>query len=233
MNPAHKILYIGSGPSASLLPTLDLDSYDYIIGVNNSWRLFKDNLRLDYWIFSGDLPYENRPTNNPNILYSICDIEYSKASVNILSELNIVSKFPEQYIGYTIFFQGLYWIMDTFRPSDIHLLGFEHRYNIDKTKKWIDMGMPSPHNRFLKDSSISLSEWTNTHFAEFSPDSFYGHGTPDPLRLGEEYLRNKCILADHISTILNISIFNIVEPNTDINVFPLYDNLTRPITSNI
>jgi len=209
------VLYIGSGKSANLHKTLDLSKYN-VVCANNAWRLFK-NGSFDYWIHSGDFPREWRPSVK-NYTHEISYYEYKDSSVNICNKFRIKTTSPQHYIGYTIFFQGLYYIMDVLKPSKISLLGFDHDYNKDKINKWEANGRPTPHNNFLKPINQKIDEWANSFFEGMVPDSFYGHGTPDPMRLSKQHLIEKFNIAVDIANKLNIDLVNLSPIVSDINI---------------
>ena len=83
-------------------------------------------------------------------------------------------------MGYTIFFLGLYWIIDFLEPDKISLLGFDHDYNPSKVKKWNENKRPTPQNYITKTQDQTIKEWSESFFEGMRPDSFYGQGTPGP-----------------------------------------------------
>ena len=202
----YNVLYLGSGNSAKLIDKLNLDNY-FIVGVNNTWRLFKDS-RFDIWIHSGDFPVENRPKLK-NYDAEISYNEYSKSASSIVEKLGIKCNSPQHYLGYTIFFMGLYWIMNDLQPSKISLLGFDNDYNPDKVDKWNNHNRPNPQNSYLKPRGQSIKDWSNDFFKDMKHDSFYGHGTPDPIRLGMQHLIQKMRQAVEYSDFFGIEILNL------------------------
>lgn len=212
------ILYIGSGNSAKQALSIDRSEYT-VVCLNNAWRLFEN---FDVWIHSGDFPSENYPkTKNYNL--EISYKEYSQAIKSFCAEKNIDTKYPEFWVGYTMFFQGLYWLMHNFPNEEIHLLGFDHDYNPEKTQKWLEIGKPSPQNYF-KPANKTIDEWSKETFGEFKSDFFYGHGTPDPLRLGEDELVSKFLQAKKISEKIGLKIFNLSHSPSKINCFDRHDS---------
>jgi hypothetical protein len=195
---------------------MDLSCYK-IVCLNNAWRLF-ENSQFDIWIHSGDFPRENYPKYK-NYSQEISHKEYSTAIKNFCERNNIKTQFPEHWVGYTMFFQGLYWIMNEFRGTEIHLLGFDHDYNKEKTAKWLELGKPTPQNNFFRAANETIKEWSEKTFSEFKSDFFYGHGTPDPLRLGEEELINKFNQAYNLSKDLGVQIINLSNLPSKINCF--------------
>lgn len=216
-----KILYIGSGMSANICKSLDLSKY-HIICANNAWRLF-ENSHFNTWIHTGDFPHESRPKVK-NFDLEISYKEYGQSAINIVNRLNIKTKSPAHHLGYTTFFNGLYWIMDNHPECEINLLGFDHDYNPNKIKKWNENAMPNPQNKFLKDKNISIEDWAKSFFEGMRPDSFYGQGTPDPIRLGEKHLIEKFNLAIKYADQLNIKLYNLSPVVSKINTIPKKKN---------
>lgn len=210
------VLYIGSGNSAKLIDKLDLSLYT-IVCANNAWKLFQ-NSHFDAWIHSGDFPFENRPKNK------IYDIEvshkdYSKSSANIVKKLNLTTKSPQHLLGYTIFFQGIYWIIDFLKPQKISLLGFDHDYDKKNVEKWLNNNKPNPQNNFNnKPKNESISDWSNKFFKNMKTDFFYGYGSPDPMRLGEKHLIDKFKLLQSNCEKLKINLVNLSPVTSNINI---------------
>jgi hypothetical protein len=209
-----KVLYIGSGNSALLIKNIDFSNY-ITISVNNAWRVFEDKC-FNYWVHSGDFPCENHPKVK-NFHTEISYKQYEPAIKKLAKTLEIKEDTAVFDIGYTIFFQGLYWIFEEIKPNEIYTLGFDHDYNPEKTKKWVEQGKPTPQNGFKKDKEESIEKWSNRVYGEFKPDFFYGHGTPDPLRLGEHHLKEKFKFAIKNSEKLGIKLYNASPVKSEIN----------------
>jgi len=216
MNTDMNVIYCGSGNSSKLIDQVDQKNF-IICGANNAWRLFKE---FDFWIHSGDFPPESQPEKK-NFKTEISFQEYGKTSERICQLLNIETKSPEHYLGYTIFFQGLHWIISELKPKRIGLLGFDHDYNPEKVKKWKEGGQPAPHNYFhsLKGDE-SIQERLDIFFDGMDEDSFYGHGTPDPLRLGDDHLMVKFEQLIINSKKLGVEIVNLSPVTGGINPMP-------------
>lgn len=215
------ILYIGSGNSAKQALSIDKSKYK-VVCLNNAWRLF-EKYNFDVWIHSGDFPRENYPMNK-NYNLEISHKEYSQAIKSFCAENSIETPHPEHWVGYTMFFQGLYWLMQNFPKEEIHLLGFDHDYNDKKTEKWFKLGKPTPQNNFLRPANKTIKEWSDETFQEFESDFFYGHGTPDPLRLGENELIEKFLRAKEVSEKVGSKIFNLSKLPSKINCFDKHDS---------
>ncbi|MBW7981049.1 hypothetical protein [Enterobacillus tribolii] len=213
-----KVLYIGSGLSALQAKTEDYSDH-LIICLNNAWRIFEDK-KFDIWIHPGDFPFENYPPR-ARFYLDITYTEYQRTAAEACKKLNWNVKFPEHHIGYTSFFQGLYWIMMDLKPTKIGLLGFDHDYNPQKTEKWIKAECPGIHNGFNKKSESTIKEWSDNFFQGYEPDFFYGHGTPDPMRqgLGEKHIREKMVLANGAAQELGIDLVNYSKRPSPYNVF--------------
>lgn len=182
---------------------------------NNAWRLWQDG---DYWIHSGDFP--SSPSIKIPKELTISHSQYSKAARDTCSHLSIKTQSPEHYVGYTIFFQGLNWISWNFKPCRILLLGFDHDYNEDKVRRWNDLGRPNPQNKFVGFNGRSADEV----FADLKPDAFYGHGTPDPLRLKTGYLLELFQRAYQTLSSLGCECFNMSGNTSGLNPYPQYDS---------
>jgi hypothetical protein len=214
------VLYVGSGKSALLISEINTSGF-ITCAVNNAWKLFTD-IPLNYWIHTGDFISKDRPLKNSTI--EIDHTSYVSAASIICKKFNIDTEFPNHHIGYTIFFQGLYWIMTHLKPKNIFLLGFDHDYNPKKVKLWIDAGCPAPHNNYLCKSPISdPAPHLDIFFKDMEPDAFYGHGTPDPLRLGESEMNTFFTRAKDYSQKLNINITNLSGITSGLNTFSQTD----------
>ena len=208
------VIYCGSGNSSKLIDLVDQKDF-VICGANNAWRLFKE---FDFWIHSGDFPRENRPEKQ-NFKTEISYSEYKETSKRFCDTLGIETTSPQHYVGYTIFFLGLHWIMTELKPKRIGLLGFDHDYNPEKVKKWREGGQPNPQNQYLK-SDETIKKWGENFFDGMKQDSFYGQGTPDPLRLGEDHLRGKFKQLIENSKKIGIEIVNLSPVSSGINPMP-------------
>lgn len=213
-----KILYVGSGQSAAKIRNLDITGW-LTCAANNAWRLFDDMQPCDYWIHSGDFPAENSAPSG-HFKHEVSYPEYAPAAEAVCEELACETRFPQHHLGYTIFFQGLYWIMWTLRPKEIYLLGFDHDYDPGKVKKWEDGGCPGPQNQFFKPVTQSITEWSCNYFEGYRQDAFYGHGTPDPMRLGQGELRELFERGLDYSARLGVRVFNASEAPPVVNLFP-------------
>lgn len=210
------VLYIGSGKSSELIKDLDLSKY-YVVALNNAYRHFEGK-SLDCWIHSGDFPREWRPKDKSFIKREVTHPEYEDGVKNIIKDLDISAASPAHYVGYTMFFQGLYFLANEFHPKKISLLGFDHDYNPEKVAIWKAQGQPNPQNNFKRVGGESIKDSLDKTFEGKSPDSFYGHGTPDPLRLGEDHLLAKFKLAEAIFKQLGIELVNLSPVKSEINI---------------
>lgn len=199
------VLYVGSGKSALMAKNLDLSKYT-VVAVNNAWRIFED-LKIDYWIHPNDFPadkFPNKKIFGKEIIHK--DYEHTSNLANEYFKWNAVQ--PMHYCGYTIFFQGIYWIMFNLKPKKIYLLGFDHDYNMKKVEFWKENGMPG--------LDVKKKE-PNLDFSNFESDFFYGHGNPDPLRFEKSHLASKFDLLKKNANLLNIKLFNLSSVTSEIN----------------
>jgi hypothetical protein len=203
------VLYVGSGNSSLQIKNIDTKN-SIVCALNNAYLLFED---FDYWIRPGDFPQDSYPKEKKyknEITYN----DYKKSIFSLSKKLNWKTDSPEHYIGYTMFFNGLYWIFENLNPSNVYTLGFDHDYNVEKYNKWKELGEPNPQNNY---NNLDITK----EFSEFKNDSFYGISTPDPLRkgLGLEYLKEKFILAQQNADLLNIKLWNLSENPSEVNIF--------------
>lgn len=214
-----KVLYIGSGLSA--LQAKDDKYKDHVIVcLNNAWRIYEEG-HFDYWIHPNDFPLENYP-QEVNYTHEIKHSIYSAALHQAAERLGfhgISGLRLEQKIGYTSFFQGLYWIMTSLCPEEIGLLGFDHDYNLKKVNKWLADNKPNIQNKFNSKTEKTIREWSDNYFQGLEKDFFYGHGTPDPMRYEPKYLEDKMRLAQESANRLGISIVNYSERYSPFSVF--------------
>ena len=80
----------------------------------------------------------------------------------------------------------------------IYLLGFDHDYNPNRVKKW--NGKYETDNKKLEKIFKGKG---------FEPDTFYGQGTPDPLRFGKKKLSNLFSLVEAHGKFYGCEIFNL------------------------
>lgn len=214
-----KVLYVGSGMSALQVKRGGYDGH-VTVALNNAWRVF-ETAPCDYWIHPNDFPAENFPPVG-RFRHEITHAIYNGVLQRSAVELGIIGLEGfalERYIGYTSFFQGLYWIMAHFRPQQIGLLGFDHDYNQEKVKKWEADAKPNIQNRFNGKKEKTIREWSARYFAGYETDAFYGHGTPDPLRFGRQYLEVKMNIAQQTADRVGVRIVNYSERPSPFSVF--------------
>ena len=209
-----KVLYIGSGNSAKLVNSIDTNNF-HVVCANNAWRLFESS-HFNTWLHTGDFPDENRPKTKMFDEEISCK-EYSISANELVKKLNAKCKSPQHFLGYTVFFQGLQWIMNSHPKKDIYLLGFDHDYNPEKISKWNKHKRPGPNNNFYRKQDQSISNWSEEFFKNMENDCFYGHGTPDPMRLGIKYLKEKMQQALKHASILDINIYNLSPVESEFN----------------
>lgn len=213
----NTVLYVGSGLSAKTAEK-EKRKVDVCCAVNNAWRVFEEG-KIDYWIAPGDFPPANYPPKS-FVCQRIGYAEYKDSAEKVFSSFGESYKFPQHHAGYTTFFQGLYWIFDTLKPNEIYLLGFDHDYDPQKVALWMDQGKPSPHNKYNGEAPVCANTWTNTFFESCPVDAVYGHGTPDPLRLGLPLMKELFERAKSYADRLGIRVFNASGVTTGLNTFP-------------
>jgi hypothetical protein len=146
--------------------------------------------------------------------------EYKDAAKEIFAHFGETYEYPQHHAGYTTFFQGLYWIFQHLKPKEVYLIGFDHDYDPQKVTLWMEQGKPSPHNKYGGASPVSANKWVSTFFEGCPVDSVYGHGTPDPLRLGIPAIKELFERAKNYADKLGIGVFNVSGVTTGLNSFP-------------
>lgn len=217
LDKKDNVLYIGSGNSAELVNGKDLSNFT-VVCANNAWKLFKDK-SFDVWIHSGDFPDENRPKEGETQFnLNIGHTDYRETSYDAIEALGWKSASPMHKVGYTVCFLGLYWIMMELKPKKIGMLGFDHDYNPDKVKRWEDNNQPNLQNQFNQESPKCINKWVSDFFDGLEKDSFYGHGTPDPMRLGKDRLIEKFKQSEDAAEKLGIELVNYSPVISEINI---------------
>lgn len=216
------VLYVGSGRSAIKATELRSSS-DVACAVNNAWRVF-DKGTLDYWVHSGDFPASGFLPQDHGAR-TINYYDYRDSPGRMCEQLGVPFERPEYHIGYTLYFQGLFWILDTFKPKRILHLGFDHDYNAAKTQAWREAKQPTPHDRFGGHDPADAIKWGDEFFKTFEPDFFYGHGTPDPLRLGEQELVRLFKQAEEYAARLGCELLNASGVTTGLLPFKQWQNV--------
>lgn len=219
------VLYVGSGKSALLAP--GYFGKAKTCAVNNAWSLFPSGT-LDYWVHPSDFPIERHPPagyRTKRVDFNV----YQGAAEKSCQIMEARTSFQHHWIGYTIFFQGLHWIMHDLKPSRIFTLGFDHDYNPQKVDKWVKAGCPAPHNRFNEERPKDVLAWADQFFQGLESDSFYGHGTPDPLRLGEEEMKTFFKRAEEVADRLGIELYNLSGVSEGLNTFKHANSISETV----
>lgn len=190
-NKGKYLLLVGSGKSALEYKKHSLENID-VMAVNNSIKAF-DDLIVDYYLCATDFPKFEVPNKN-SYKKKISKYSYRYHTLAFAKYHN----FPfRPLVGKTIFLDSLNWAF-TKGYRKIYLLGFDHDYNPNRVKKW--------DGKYLTDSN-KLEKIFDGKDEE--PDTFYGQGTPDPLRLGKENLQNIFSLVQAHSRFYGCEIINL------------------------
>ena len=171
-NGEKNILLVGSGKSALEYKKHNLKNVD-VMAVNKSIKAF-DNLVVDYYLCATDFPKTEVPKKS---FYKekISKYNYRYHTLAFAKYYNLPFR---PLVGKTVFLDSLNWAF-TKGYKKIYLLGFDHDYNPNRVKKW--NGKYETDNKKLEKIFKGKG---------FEPDTFYGQGTPDPLRFGKEKLSN-------------------------------------------
>jgi hypothetical protein len=188
--------------------------------VNNAWQVFAPR-GVNYWVYPGDFPLEKFPPKSfPHTPVSYYNFRYS--AKNVFARFGEAYESPQHYAGYTTFFQGLYWLFDQVHPKRIFTLGFDHDYAPEKVARWESNGLPSGVNFYNGEHPTAVDQWTNEFFKGCPTDAFYGHGTPDPLRLGASAITELFQRAQLYAGKLGIEVFNVSGVTMGLNTFPQF-----------
>ena len=103
------------------------------------------------WGFSKRSKYPKKK----NYSVEISRNEYCDHVNEIAEKLNWNTDSPQHHAGYTIFFQGLYSLMNMPNFTDIYTLGFDHDYDMEKYNKWKSLGYPNSQNKYC---GLNMSE---------------------------------------------------------------------------
>ena len=199
----NNVVIVGSGVSATESQKWDL-SNKILVCVNNAWMLHPD--RLDYWVHSGDFPMENCPKYSKDKEIS-CN-QYGESIKRLSKKHEWVTKSPLHYVGYCIFFISLYWVIEELNPEKIGTIGCDFRYPKEVVKKWKDEKMPNIQNHFLTKEKVGHNEFASKMFNGMGKSHFYGYGLPDPMRLGDDLLKNRFERAKTFAKENNIKVVN-------------------------
>lgn len=157
----HRILILGSGPSASKIDEIDRTGY-YVIGLNNAWRAIKNPYELMMWHHSTDLhllhPMPSRDLRDHLYVktWGYATHFFNVRKTQIYDESN--KNRPDRQT--TVFVDLLNWLT-TSRPNiiaEIAFLGCEHDYSGEQTH-FYGKGTPDP----LRYGS----HWLVYHFRKF------------------------------------------------------------------
>ena len=190
-NGEKNILLVGSGKSALEYKKHNLKNVD-VMAVNKSIKAF-DNLVVDYYLCATDFPKTEVPKKS---FYKekISKYNYRYHTLAFAKYYNLPFR---PLVGKTVFLDSLNWAF-TKGYKKIYLLGFDHDYNPNRVKKW--NGKYETDNKKLEKIFKGKG---------FEPDTFYGQGTPDPLRFGKKKLSNLFSLVEAHGKFYGCEIFNL------------------------
>ena len=190
-NGGKNILLVGSGKSALEYRKHNLKDVD-IMAVNNSIKAF-DDLVVDYYLCATDFPKHEMPKKN-SYKEKISKYSYRYHTLAFAKYYTLPFR---PLVGKTIFLDSLNWVF-TKGYKKIYLLGFDHDYNPNRVKKW---------NGKYETNDKKLEKIFKGKGLE--PDTFYGQGTPDPLRFGKEKLTNLFNLVEAHGKFYGCEIYNL------------------------
>lgn len=145
------ILILGSAPNAIVARDWPIEKFQYIIAINNAWKIRSD---WTHNIFPTDFPLENRP-NNKLHQYIISAKDYVPAQ-------NLYGGFV--YAGGTMALTAAYWTLAILKPKNLFFLGCDMVYGSGKTH-FYGMGTADP---LRKDISLRSLEAKSARFECFA-----------------------------------------------------------------
>ena len=145
------ILILGSAPNAIVARDWPMGQFEYIIAINNAWKIRSD---WTHSIFPTDLPLENRP-NTKLHQYIISAKDYVPAQ-------NLYGGFV--YAGGTMALTAAYWTLAILKPKNLFFLGCDMVYGSGKTH-FYGMGTADP---LRKDISLRSLEAKSARFECFA-----------------------------------------------------------------
>ena len=199
----NDVVVIGSGPSALKVKEWDLDGR-VVVCLNNAWRLAPD--RYDVWVHAGDFPPKSFPPRRLPHQRWISHREYTEAALK--------HHRTAHEAGYTLFCLAAYWVLDSLNPWRIGFVGCDHDYDPEATRRWLAAGQPGPQNKwggaqgFSSSTPEMIGQWSSGFFRDTRSTHFYGHGSPDPMRLGAETLAERFRLIEQTSDSLGVEVVN-------------------------
>jgi len=145
------ILILGSAPNAIVAREWPMKQFEYIIAINNAWKIRSD---WTHSIFPTDFPLENRP-NTKLHQYIISAKDYVPAQ-------NLYGGFV--YAGGTMALTAAYWTLAILKPKNLFFLGCDMVYGSGKTH-FYGMGTADP---LRKDISLRSLEAKSARFECFA-----------------------------------------------------------------
>lgn len=115
-----KVLIVASGKTATQIK--DIDTADLtVVAVNNGYKATNN---IDIWFRSIDFHFENEsarpfPVGDPREIYDIEDILYTHFGS------------PNE-CGFAVVLAASYWVLHTFKPTEIYYLGCDMNYERSK-----------------------------------------------------------------------------------------------------
>lgn len=145
------ILILGSAPDAIVARDWPMEQFEYIIAINNAWKIRSD---WTHNIFPTDFPLENRPNNRPH--------QYIISAKDYVPAQNLYGGFV--YAGGTMALTAAYWTLAILKPKNLFFLGCDMVYGSGKTH-FYGMGTADP---LRKDISLRSLEAKSARFECFA-----------------------------------------------------------------
>ncbi len=127
-----RILIIGSGPNATDAQNWARSDFDFILAINNAWRVRPD---WDALIFPDDFPTGNQPA-------ALEGNQYAVRSTDYVDVQNRYGGFV--YAGGTMAFTAAYWALGALQPKTIAMIGCDMVYPKTGPTHFYGTGTPDP-----------------------------------------------------------------------------------------
>ncbi len=125
------VLLLGSGPNVTLARHWPRAPFDQVVAINNAWRVRPD---WDALVHPQDFPEDRRPLAGPGQAIVTHD--------DFVPAQNAYGGFV--YAGGTMAFTAAYWVLHTFRPRVLAVLGCDLHYPAKGATHFYGRGTPDP-----------------------------------------------------------------------------------------
>ena len=159
----HRLLVLGSGPSAAMIDQIDRKGY-YVIALNNGWRAMKNPYEIKLWHHSNDI-HHYHPLPERDLMDHLYVTGWGYITHFFQTRATCIydrEKFPTG----TTAFLDLMSRLSSSRPNmigEIAFLGCEHDYSGEQTH-FYGKGTPDPMrygSYFLIENFRRIRQWAD------------------------------------------------------------------------